>query len=110
MCAAVCVEGCFCDQGYVRDYQGMCVSVDECFDFIGSSDCIQENLKASTSGPNMVGVFTPSCEPNGHFSPRQCHGSTGQCWCAERDGTEITGSRIRGEPVCNRRNIYFKIG
>ena len=59
------------------------------------------------SANGNVGGFMPSCEPAGQFSAVQCHGSIGYCWCAERDGTEITGSRIRGEPVCNRSNIYL---
>ena len=57
----------------------------------------------------MVGVFTPACEENGDYSREQCHGSTGYCWCAEKDGSTIAGTEIRGKPVCDQKgkiNFY----
>ena len=40
------------------------------------------------------GSFTPSCEPDGSYSRKQCHGSTGQCWCVHtQTGEEIHGTR-----------------
>jgi len=102
ICIQSVVAGCHCDSGYVRDYRGMCISVNQCMEFVSKSECLIESLKQLTSGPNMVGGFTPQCEPNGQFSAVQCHGSSGHCWCAERDGTEITGTRVRGQPDCYR--------
>ena len=30
---------------------------------------------------NLVGTYTPQCYTNGSWIPKQCHGSTGLCWC-----------------------------
>jgi len=35
----------------------------------------------------IMDYFSPSCEENGDFSPKQC-GMVG-CWCVYRDGTFI---------------------
>ena len=44
--------------------------------------------------PGMVGGFVPSCKSDGSFEEKQCHGSTGYCWCVDQiSGAEITGSR-----------------
>lgn len=40
-----------------------------------------------------VGHFIPQCDEHGHYLPTQCHGSTGYCWCVDRDGNEIDGTR-----------------
>ncbi|XP_041959120.1 nidogen-1-like isoform X1 [Alosa sapidissima] len=40
-----------------------------------------------------VGQFVPSCDQYGAYEPMQCHGSLGQCWCVDREGQEITGTR-----------------
>ena len=107
-CAGECVKGCFCEKGFIRDGLGMCISNDECKKYLDSSECEKQLIAANPYAIGMAGGFTPSCERDGHFSPVQCHGSTGYCWCVEQDGTEIPGSRIRGEPVCSKRNEYFK--
>ena len=41
----------------------------------------------------MPGAFIPQCDEQGDFMPVQCHASTGACWCANSDGTEIDGTR-----------------
>jgi hypothetical protein len=55
----------------------------------------------------MIGQFVPTCGLTGDYSAIQCHGSIGYCWCAERNGAEIPGTRIRGSPVCDRRKFSF---
>ncbi|XP_071972207.1 nidogen-2 isoform X1 [Engystomops pustulosus] len=53
-------------------------------------------------GPR-VGLFVPECDSEGNYLPVQCHGSTGHCWCVNKDGEEIEGTRKgpgRGEPNC----------
>ncbi|XP_042560584.1 nidogen-1-like [Clupea harengus] len=40
-----------------------------------------------------VGQYVPTCDPYGSYDPMQCHGSLGQCWCVDREGQEITGTR-----------------
>ncbi|KAM9293960.1 nidogen-2 [Gastrophryne carolinensis] len=54
--------------------------------------------------PPLVGAFVPECDEDGNFVPLQCHGSTGHCWCVDKNGNEIEGSRRgpgRGTPQCN---------
>ncbi|XP_015205471.1 testican-1 isoform X2 [Lepisosteus oculatus] len=48
----------------------------------------------------LVGAFIPRCNEEGYFKPTQCHGSTGQCWCVDKYGNEIAGSRKQGNPTC----------
>ncbi|XP_041121022.1 testican-1-like isoform X3 [Polyodon spathula] len=48
----------------------------------------------------LVGVFIPRCNEEGYYKSTQCHGSTGQCWCVDKYGNEIAGSRKHGNPTC----------
>lgn len=65
-----------------------------------------ENKKRESSGPGMVGAFVPECKENGNYEKKQCHGSTGHCWCVEPvTGQEITGTRKgpgKGDPECRK--------
>ncbi|KAG8444530.1 hypothetical protein GDO86_009623 [Hymenochirus boettgeri] len=55
----------------------------------------QESILGSLSprGPRPVGQYVPQCDENGNYTPRQCHTGTGYCWCVDRDGNELTGTR-----------------
>ncbi|XP_076143284.1 CD74 molecule, major histocompatibility complex, class II invariant chain a [Alosa pseudoharengus] len=44
------------------------------------------------------GFYKPQCDEQGNYKPLQCWSSTGYCWCVDKDGTEVTGTRHRGEP------------
>ncbi|XP_068183596.1 nidogen-1 [Antennarius striatus] len=63
-------------------------------------------LGATAFGPRgprpPVGQYIPTCDENGAYEPMQCHGSTGQCWCVDRRGQEIPGTRSGpgGRPMC----------
>ncbi|XP_061755871.1 testican-1 isoform X1 [Nerophis ophidion] len=48
----------------------------------------------------FIGSYIPRCTEEGYFKPTQCHGSTGQCWCVDKYGNEIAGSRKQGNPNC----------
>ena len=43
----------------------------------------------------MVGNFVPKCRvTDGLYANKQCHGSTGECWCANPNtGKEIPNTR-----------------
>ena len=51
---------------------------------------------------NNPGVFVPKCKSNGHFRVLQCNRKTKACWCVDRQGKQIQGTRIRGggKPKC----------
>jgi len=63
--------------------------------------CAQENQH---SGSKKLGQYVPQCTNAGYYEPKQCHASTGYCWCADPDtGKELEGTRIapgHGEPTC----------
>nr|ADI48501.1 cysteine protease [Euperipatoides rowelli] len=57
----------------------------------------------------MIGAYVPQCSPRGEWEGKQCHGSTGLCWCVDEDGNQI-GQKVRGELKCkeNTRPIIPK--
>ncbi|NP_001279078.1 HLA class II histocompatibility antigen gamma chain [Callorhinchus milii] len=51
----------------------------------------------------MPGVYEPTCDKAGDYTAEQCHASSGYCWCVKPDGTEIPGTRVRGQRLhCQR--------
>jgi len=51
----------------------------------------------------MPGAFIPTCNDDGSYEKKQCHASTGHCWCVNEDGKELVGTRKapgEGEPNC----------
>ena len=38
-------------------------------------------LDAVANSTGLLGEFIPQCEEDGSYSPLQCWGSTGYCWC-----------------------------
>ncbi|KAG7462833.1 hypothetical protein MATL_G00188960 [Megalops atlanticus] len=58
----------------------------------------RESVLSSTGfgprGPRpQPGQYVPTCDALGAYEPTQCHGSIGQCWCVDRNGLEIPGTR-----------------
>uniref|UniRef100_A0A3Q3ETM2 Thyroglobulin type-1 domain-containing protein n=1 Tax=Labrus bergylta TaxID=56723 RepID=A0A3Q3ETM2_9LABR len=49
-----------------------------------------------------VGQYIPACDEDGRYEAMQCHGSSGHCWCVDRNGQEIPGSRsgTGSRPMC----------
>ncbi|XP_069911083.1 nidogen-1 [Oryctolagus cuniculus] len=50
---------------------------------------------ADAQRPRPPWLFVPKCDEHGHYSPTQCHGSTGYRWCVDCDGHEVEGTRTR---------------
>eukprot|EP00298_Acanthocystis_sp_HF-20_P012288 c19816_g1_i1.p1 GENE.c19816_g1_i1~~c19816_g1_i1.p1 ORF type:complete len:424 (-),score=175.84 c19816_g1_i1:43-1278(-) len=79
---------------------------------VGCLDCASKNLtsvcRIRAYSPTKAGRYVPSCEVDGSFSPMQCHGSIGMCWCVTDDGTEIPGTRnrpTRPRPICSAHPV-----
>lgn len=56
------------------------------------------------NGKSLLGAYVPQCKEDGSYEKKQCHGSTGYCWCVdEQTGKEITGTKKgpgQGEVEC----------
>uniref|UniRef100_A0A8C9XEE3 Nidogen 1 n=1 Tax=Sander lucioperca TaxID=283035 RepID=A0A8C9XEE3_SANLU len=66
-------------------------------------DSLQGSSEFGPRGPRPpVGQYIPTCDENGAYVPMQCHGSTGHCWCVDRNGREIPGTRSGpgSRPMC----------
>ncbi|XP_067407883.1 testican-3 isoform X2 [Emydura macquarii macquarii] len=58
------------------------------------------NIQKQQGGKKLLGQYIPLCDEDGYYKPSQCHGSAGQCWCVDRYGNEVTGSRTNGAADC----------
>ncbi|KAK3088667.1 hypothetical protein FSP39_022100 [Pinctada imbricata] len=47
------------------------------------------------SAQNVSKDIYPKCTDTGEFQRVQCHINLKECWCVDKTGTEITGSRMR---------------
>ena len=47
------------------------------------------------------GRYIPKCSDVGKYDPVQCHSALGQCWCVDKYGNELYGTRQEGTPDCN---------
>uniref|UniRef100_A0A2K6GIE7 SPARC (osteonectin), cwcv and kazal like domains proteoglycan 3 n=1 Tax=Propithecus coquereli TaxID=379532 RepID=A0A2K6GIE7_PROCO len=48
----------------------------------------------------LTGQHVPRCDEDGYYKPTQCHGGAGPCWCVDRFGNEVAGSRRDGAADC----------
>jgi len=52
----------------------------------------------------MHGFFVSRCDDDGFFMPEQCN-ARNECWCVDRNGGELTGSRTKkGSATCDSYN------
>ncbi|KAJ7420090.1 testican-3 [Willisornis vidua] len=58
-------------------------------------------IQKQQRGKKLLGQYIPFCDEDGYYKPSQCHGSIGQCWCVDRYGNEVTGSRTNGAAECD---------
>jgi len=68
-----------------------------CFDTKGKP--CSATIKHSKKG--LLGAYVPQCDDDGFYKATQCHGSTGMCWCVDKNGVEFTNTRRRGLPDCD---------
>ena len=50
------------------------------------------HVQLAQIGTILPGTFSPTCEEDGSYAKKQCHGSTGYCWCVN----QYTGDEIQG--------------
>ena len=75
------------------------------------SFCQTPCLDAVANATGLLGEFVPQCEDDGAYSPMQCWGSTGYCWCVDVNGVEIPGTSLgpgEGTPDCNEQSDTYR--
>ncbi|XP_075387294.1 nidogen-2 isoform X2 [Tenrec ecaudatus] len=62
----------------------------------------RESLLAHYGGTARDDQYVPQCDDLGHFVPLQCHGKSDFCWCVDKDGREVEGTRSQPgtTPAC----------
>nr|KAF6482232.1 SPARC (osteonectin), cwcv and kazal like domains proteoglycan 3 [Molossus molossus] len=58
------------------------------------------NIQKRQGIKKLLGQYIPLCDEDGYYKPTQCHSSVGQCWCVDRYGNEVMGSRTNGVAGC----------
>ncbi|NWV63317.1 NID2 protein, partial [Malurus elegans] len=53
----------------------------------------RQSLLEHYGGSPRGDQYVPQCDSGGDFTPLQCHGDSGYCWCVEQSGREIPGTR-----------------
>ncbi|XP_033918388.1 nidogen-2 isoform X8 [Melopsittacus undulatus] len=53
----------------------------------------QQSLLEHYGGSPRSDQYVPQCDVEGNFTPLQCHGDSGYCWCVDESGREIQGTR-----------------
>ncbi|XP_053712998.1 testican-3 [Synchiropus splendidus] len=73
-----------------------------CFQRYADSPCKAElsSINRKQAGKKLLGQYLPSCDEDGFYRSHQCHSSSGQCWCVDRYGNEVAGSRTHGPADC----------
>ncbi|XP_073477194.1 HLA class II histocompatibility antigen gamma chain isoform X1 [Aquarana catesbeiana] len=65
-----------------------------------SGASVMSECMARASMHALPGAYIPQCDENGDYKSEQCWRSTGYCWCAYKNGTEIPGTRSRAKIDC----------
>ncbi|XP_037359235.1 nidogen-2 isoform X1 [Talpa occidentalis] len=62
----------------------------------------RESLLEHYGGSPRDDQYVPQCDELGHFTPLQCHGKSDFCWCVDKDGREVPGTRSQpgSTPAC----------
>lgn len=61
-------------------------------------------LHNQISNTSLIGSYIPQCSADGSFSPIQCHGSTGYCWCVHvQTGEPVSGVVQFSRPPCTSK-------
>lgn len=64
--------------------------------------CLLNRARSLALGTQPAnGRYIPKCTDVGKYDPVQCHPALGQCWCVDKYGNELYGTRQEGTPDCN---------
>uniref|UniRef100_A0A3Q2ZEG2 Nidogen 2a (osteonidogen) n=1 Tax=Kryptolebias marmoratus TaxID=37003 RepID=A0A3Q2ZEG2_KRYMA len=93
---------CLCQPGFLGD--GFYCSEQTAEPERQKTQCEHHRDSVQTTSPDglpLVGAYVPQCDGEGQYTPLQCHGSTGYCWCVDSRGQEKPGTRTpsRTPPV-----------
>ncbi|XP_046859519.1 neurogenic locus notch homolog protein 2-like isoform X15 [Xenia sp. Carnegie-2017] len=91
---------CWCVDGEGEKIVGTEARAEEmdCSEAKGKSKCEKER-DAKSNDTLLIGSFVPQCEQDGSYSDKQCHPSTGYCWCVDGEGEKIVGTETRAEEI-----------
>lgn len=64
--------------------------------------------QAHESGTPLSKTYLPSCNIDGSFNSKQCNAATGQCWCVDSSGFELSESRGGPDLDCNNHKTPSK--
>ncbi|XP_048830880.1 nidogen-2-like isoform X2 [Brienomyrus brachyistius] len=62
----------------------------------------RDSLMEHYRGQPVSSHYTPQCDSTGQFNPVQCYGDSNYCWCVDKDGREVPGTRLHNavKPAC----------
>lgn len=65
----------------------------------GGLTICQRMHKEAIKHPEMT-QYVPQCNEDGDFENVQCDPGTHACWCVDKYGMEIAGTKVQGNIVC----------
>ncbi|XP_065131085.2 testican-3 isoform X2 [Paramisgurnus dabryanus] len=98
VCTKAFLSSCDLDKNKLISSQEWCA----CFQKYQDAPCQTEitSILKQQVVKKLLGTYMPSCDEDGFYRPHQCHSSSGQCWCVDRYGNEVAGSRTQGSADC----------
>ncbi|GFT45329.1 zonadhesin [Nephila pilipes] len=106
-CPAICVKGCFCKEGYVRDARGKCILARFCPVVCGENEEFQEcGSNCQPTCANMNTRTTIACIGDLQTCVRGCFCKPGFV----RDGRGRCIPRHLCPPVCKENEVYKECG
>ena len=62
--------------------------------------------RKNSSGLPFGSSYLIRCKQDGSYEEVQCSGSTGFCWCVDKNGSELEGTKTRGPLKCPALGLY----
>ena len=60
-------------------------------------------------GNESAGEYIPQCSDDGNYERKQCHRSTGYCWCVEPETVEYVNGTKKGPNDAGKLNCEIHI-